>query len=152
MAVNETTAGLSAALQRVGDRWTLLVVGALLDGAQRYGELQDAVPGIATNVLSSRLKDLERQGLIAVQPYSDRPLRLEYELTSVGAELAGVMKLLASWGANSLNDSDNADPAGKAAATDVGPPAHSLCGTPLEVRYWCPTCQQVAEDDDEVWA
>jgi len=156
LAVHETTAALSAALQRVGDRWTLLVVGALLDGALRYGELQDAVPGIATNVLSSRLKELERQGLIAVRPYSHRPLRLEYELTSVGAELAGVMKLLASWGANSLNDPGEWAPSPTvpdgAAASDVTAPAHSLCGTPLEVRYWCPTCQQVAEDDDEVWA
>jgi DNA-binding HxlR family transcriptional regulator len=156
LAVHETAAALSAALQRVGDRWTLLVVSALLDGAQRYGELQEAVPGIATNVLSSRLKELERQGLIAVRPYSDRPLRLEYELTSVGAELADVMKLLASWGANSLNDTGDSGPppVGRSDAepSEVGPPAHSLCGTPLEVRYWCPTCQQVAEDDDEVWA
>jgi DNA-binding HxlR family transcriptional regulator len=140
---------LSSALQRVGDRWTLLVVGGLLDGPLRYGELQGAVPGIATNVLSSRLKDLERQGLVVAHPYSRRPLRLEYQLTSVGAELAGVMRLLAAWGAASAAADDvtvNA-PEGNASV-----PAHVLCGTPLEVRYWCPTCQQVAEDDDEVWA
>jgi len=147
--VPDTTAALSSALRRVGDRWTLLVVGALLDGPLRYGELQDSVPGIATNVLSSRLKDLERQGLVAAHPYSRRPFRLEYQLTSIGAELAGVMRLLAAWGAAS------AAPDGvTVSSTDRGPdaPAHVLCGTPLEVRYWCPTCQQVAEDDDEVWA
>jgi DNA-binding HxlR family transcriptional regulator len=147
--VPDTTAALSSALRRVGDRWTLLVVGALLDGPLRYGELQDAVPGIATNVLSSRLKDLERQGLLATHPYSRRPFRLEYQLTSVGAELAGVMRLLAAWGAAS-EATGNAvvDPGDR----DARPPAHTLCGTPLEVRYWCPTCQQVADDDDEVWA
>jgi DNA-binding HxlR family transcriptional regulator len=147
--VPDTTAALSSALRRVGDRWTLLVVGALLDGPLRYGELQDAVPGIATNVLSSRLKDLERQGLLATHPYSRRPFRLEYQLTSVGSELAGVMRLLAAWGAASeATGSAVVDPADR----EASPPAHALCGTPLEVRYWCATCQQVADDDDEVWA
>jgi DNA-binding HxlR family transcriptional regulator len=147
--VPDTTAALSSALRRVGDRWTLLLVGALLDGPLRYGELQEAVPGIATNVLSSRLKDLERQGLVAAHPYSRRPLRLEYQLTSVGAELAGVMRLLAAWGAAStVPDDEVLNPTDRY----TGPPVHALCGTPLEVRYWCPTCQQLAEDDDEVWA
>lgn len=145
----DTTAALSSALRRVGDRWTLLVVGALLDGPMRYGELQDAVQGIATNVLSSRLKDLESQGLVVSHPYSRRPFRLEYQLTSTGAELAGVMRLLAAWGASSAAP-DDAGGEGTDRASD--PPAHALCGTPLEVRYWCPTCQQLAEDDDEVWA
>jgi DNA-binding HxlR family transcriptional regulator len=147
--VPDTTAALSSALRRVGDRWTLLVVGALLDGPLRYGELQDALPGIATNVLSSRLKDLERQSLVVAHPYSRRPFRLEYQLTSIGSELAGVLRLLTAWGATSAAADDvTLNPAEVA----VGPPAHALCGTPLEVRYWCPTCQQVAEDDDEVWA
>ncbi|MGA8678887.1 MAG: winged helix-turn-helix transcriptional regulator [Acidimicrobiales bacterium] len=144
----DTTAALSSALERVGDRWTLLVVAALLDGPMRYGELQEAVPGIATNVLSSRLKDLERQGLVVSNPYLDRPLRLEYQLTSVGSELAGVMRLLAAWGAGSAAPADaSVDQTGVG-----GHPAHAACGTPLEVRYFCPTCQQIAEDDGEVWA
>ncbi|MGO8877192.1 MAG: winged helix-turn-helix transcriptional regulator [Acidimicrobiales bacterium] len=144
----DTTAALSLALQRVGDRWTLLVVAALLDGPMRYGELQEVVPGIATNVLSSRLKDLERQGLVTASPYSRRPPRFEYQLTSLGAELAGVMRMLAAWGAASVVPAD----ASSEATEEAGHPAHAVCGTPLEVRYWCPTCQQVAEDDDEVWA
>lgn len=140
------TSNLSLALERVGDRWTLLVVAALLDGPLRYGELQAALPAIATNVLSSRLKELERQGLVAATPYSRRPLRLEYQLTMEGAELAGVMRLLAAWGATSGSQAPAAE------GDDARAPAHSVCGTPLEVRYWCPTCQEVAEDDDEVWA
>ena len=144
----DSTAALSSALERVGDRWTLLVVAALLDGPMRYGELQEAVPGIATNVLASRLKDLERQGLLVANPYSRRPLRLEYQLTSVGAELAGVMRMLAAWGAASAAPADSSQDR----SDDGGRPAHSVCGTPLEVRYWCPTCQQTADDDDEVWA
>jgi len=149
--VPDTTAALSSALRRVGDRWTLLVLSALLDGPLRYGELQDSVSGIATNVLSSRLKDLERQGLVAAHPYSRRPFRLEYQLTSVGAELADVMRLLAAWGASSAG-ADDVAVAGGSDEGSASSPAHTLCGTPLEVRYWCPTCQQIAEDDDEVWA
>ncbi len=141
------TSNLSLALERVGDRWTLLVVAALLEGPLRYGELQAALPAIATNVLASRLKELERQGLVAANPYSRRPLRLEYQLTMEGAELAGVMRLLAAWGAASA-----ARPGAVAEGEEAPPPAHSVCGTPLEVRYWCPTCQEVAEDDEEVWA
>lgn len=146
----DTTAALSAALRRVGDRWTLLVVAALLDGPLRYGELQEAVTGIATNVLSSRLKDLEGQGLVAATPYSRRPLRFEYQLTSVGAELAGVMRLLAAWGASTGGAGDDGTPFGGDSGT--GQPAHAVCGTPLEVRFWCPTCQQIADDETEVWA
>ena len=135
----DATGALSAALHRVGDRWTLLVVAALLDGPRRFGELADAVPGVATNVLTARLRDLEREGLIVAAPYSERPLRVEYRLTGVGTELAGALRLLAAWGAG-------------AAGPGAGePPRHAACGTALEVRWWCPTCQRVAEDDDEVW-
>jgi hypothetical protein len=75
-------------------------------------------------------------------------MRLEYQLTSVGAELAGVMRLLAAWGAGS----GAAEDASTERTGDSRHPAHAVCGTPLEVRYWCPTCQQLAEDDDDVWA
>lgn len=90
---------LSAALARVGDRWTLLVVEALFAGAARFNRLQEAVPGIATNVLSHRLKHLEHEGLVVAEPYSQRPLRHAYRLTAAGHELAGALRLLAAWGA-----------------------------------------------------
>ena len=129
----DTTAALSTALRRVGDRWTLLVVAALLDGPRRFGELAADVPGVATNVLTARLRDLERDGVIVAAPYSERPLRMEYRLTAVGTELAGALRLLAAWGAG------------------AEPPHHSACGTAVEPRWWCPTCQRLAEEDDEVW-
>ncbi len=96
-----TAAGspLADALHRVGDRWTLLVVAALLEGAKRFNELQDELEGIAPNVLSGRLKLLAEQALIVARPYSERPPRFEYELTESGRELAGALRLLADWGA-----------------------------------------------------
>jgi DNA-binding HxlR family transcriptional regulator len=139
---------LTAALEAVGDRWSLQVVAALLGGSLRFGELQQSLPSIASNVLTTRLRDLERHGLVVSRPYSERPVRLEYELTARGADLAGVLRLLAVWGETvaSVQGGDDAQ------AGELLAPVHSVCGTPLEVRYWCPTCEQVAGEDDELWA
>src|SRR5579884_1765669 len=132
MPPDEATGALSSALRRVGDRWTLLVVAALLDGPRRFGELAEGVPGVATNVLTARLRDLERDGIIVASPYQQRPPRVEYRLTALGTELGGALRLLAAWGGQ------------------TEPPRHGACGTPLEVRWWCPTCRRSAEDEDEV--
>ena len=63
-----TTTPLAAALDSVGDRWTLLLVEALLDGPRRFGDLQEQVPRIAPNVLTQRLRRLEGEGLVLAQP------------------------------------------------------------------------------------
>src|ERR1700758_2086157 len=133
MAQRDTTASpLAEALARVGDRWTLLVVEALLDGPRRFNDLLDQLPGIAANILSERLKRLERDGLLVARPYSDRPPRAEYQLTAEGRDLAGALRLLAYWGAG------HADPAQA--------PAHQACGTPVEARWYCPTCDRLVDD------
>jgi DNA-binding HxlR family transcriptional regulator len=122
---------LADALARVGDRWTLLVVAALLDGPLRFNELQGQLEGIAPNVLSARLKALSEQALVVTQAYSERPPRFVYELTESGRELAGALRLLADWGAR----------------TGGGEPyRHEVCGTALEARWWCPSCEQVVDD------
>jgi DNA-binding HxlR family transcriptional regulator len=123
---------LDRALARVGDRWTLLVVEALLDGPRRFGELLDAVPGIAPSILTARLRKAEAERLIVSAPYSHRPVRHRYELTADGRDLAGALNVLASW----------------AAAIDAlpGDHYHHTCGTALELRPWCPTCGRVVDD------
>src|SRR6476646_1212857 len=88
---------LAEALTRVGDRLTLLVVEALLSGPQRFNVLLGQIPGIAANILSERLKRLEREGLLIARPYSERPPRVAYQLTGEGTELAGALRLLARW-------------------------------------------------------
>src|SRR5213083_2368754 len=130
-----TASPLADALQRVGDRWTLLVVAALLEGAKRFNELQDELEGIAPNVLSARLKLLAEQALLVARPYSERPPRFEYELTAAGRELAGALRLLADWGARG--------------AGQPAPLRHELCGTALEARWWCPSCEAVVDDDGD---
>ncbi len=131
-AVDIALGGLDEALQAVGDRWTLLVVAALLDGPARFGDLQQAVPGIAPNVLSARLRALEARGLVLARPYLHRPPRLRYELTQAARELAGALRLLAGWGARHTAD-------------EVSLPRHEACGTPLEVRFWCAECLTAVE-------
>jgi DNA-binding HxlR family transcriptional regulator len=129
---------LAAALQRVGDRWSLLLVEALLPGPQRFGELAEAVPGIAPNILSDRLRRLEQERVIRSSPYSERPPRFTYQLTDEGAELAGALRLLADWGSR--------------VAREAEPMRHAACGTPLEARWFCPTCARDVEgaEADEV--
>lgn len=132
MPSTEPHSPLELALERVGDRWSLLLVDALLDGPRRFNELQDGVTGIAPNILTDRLRRLEREGILLARPYSERPPRLEYGLTSAGRDLAGALRLLADWGGRR---SDHADPL-----------RHSLCGTPLEARWYCPTCTVLVEE------
>ena len=124
---------LAEALASVGDRWTLLIVAALLDGPRRFGDLEKELPGIAPNVLTQRLRNLESQGLVRAERYSERPPRFVYELASSGRELAGALRLLADWGARHTGD--------------VNAPRHSVCGTPLEAVWYCPTCEMPVEDD-----
>lgn len=151
--MREVTTPLDAALRRIGDRWTLLIVASLLEGPRRFGELHQSVPGIATNVLAARLRQLEQQGLAVSRPYSHRPVRLEYQLTAGAAELAGALRLLAAWGAEGgAGGGGGGGGGGPDGRGPDGAPTHGMCGTRLEVRFWCPTCQQVADDDDdEVW-
>ena len=124
---------LQAARDRVGDRWCLLVVESLLDGPLRFNDLQAALPGIAPNILSDRLKRLERERVLLARPYSERPVRLSYELTAEGRELAGALRLLADWGS-------------RADSTDAL--RHGTCGTPLEARWYCPTCARAIAEDE----
>jgi DNA-binding HxlR family transcriptional regulator len=125
---------LDRALAAVGDRWTLLVVAALLDGPLRFGDLQETIPGIASNVLTQRLRALQEEGLVSGEPYSTRPTRYSYELSAAGAELAGALRLLADWGGRHR--------------ADVEPLRHSVCGTPLEAAWYCPACDVVERDAD----
>jgi DNA-binding HxlR family transcriptional regulator len=112
----------------------LLIVEALLDGPRRFGDLQEAVEGIAPNILTQRLRHLEQQAIVLSRPYSERPPRLAYELTAAGAELAGALRLLSDWGARFSEEAE--------------PLRHSLCDTPLEARWYCPSCE-LAVDEHE---
>ena len=130
---------LDAAARRVGDRWTIRIVAVLLDGDRTFGELAQDIGGIAPNILTSRLRTLESEALVVARPYQRRPVRMRYSLTAPGRRLADTVALLAHWGATRHGTTR---------------PAHDRCGTALEVRPWCPTCEVVVESagsEDLVW-
>ena len=124
----------------MGDRWSFLVVEALLDGPRRFGELEAALPGIAPNILTDRLRRLERSGVVVARRYAERPIRLAYGLSQDGQELAGVLRLLAAWGAGG-----SAGEGGQPAAEGL---RHLACGSLLEARWYCPTCARVVEEEE----
>jgi DNA-binding HxlR family transcriptional regulator len=127
-----TRTPLEAALDRVGDRWSLLLVDALLVGGRRFGELREELPGLAPNILTDRLRRLEREGIVVATPYSTRPPRMEYALTGDGRDLASTLRLLADWGARRDANGE--------------PLRHDRCGTAVEARWYCPTCALAVSD------
>jgi DNA-binding HxlR family transcriptional regulator len=127
---------LASAAAAVGDRWSLLVVARLLNGPRRFGELLDELDGLAPNILAKRLARLEEEGVVVGEPYSTRPVRHAYRLTAAGADLAGPVRMLAGWGARRH---------GAAPGPRAGVPAHARCGTALEARWFCVTCDEVVE-------
>jgi DNA-binding HxlR family transcriptional regulator len=90
------------ALDLVGERWALLIVRDLLKGPKRYTDLLDALPGIGTNILASRLRDLEQGGVVKKTKLPPPTPATVYELTEYGAELEEVVHALGRWGARSI--------------------------------------------------
>ena len=125
---------IARALEVVGERWSVLIVrNALFAGSTRFSDFQRSL-GIAPNILTDRLRRLERAGILRSTPYQERPTRFAYELTADGRALASALRLLADWGARRSND--------------VEPLRHAACGTALEARFFCPTCSAVVDTAD----
>ena len=94
------------ALGLVGERWALLIVRELLHGPQRYTDLTANLPGIGTNILAARLKDLEACGIVAKRRLPPPAASQVYELTEYGHALKPVIRELAVWGIQSLGPPD----------------------------------------------
>ncbi|WP_077797531.1 winged helix-turn-helix transcriptional regulator [Streptomyces sp. JHA26] len=92
------------ALDTVGDRWTLLIVRELLAGPRRYTDLHADLPGVSTDVLASRLKDMEREGLTTRRRLPPPGAAYVYELTTRGRALLPVLEALGAWGAGELGE------------------------------------------------
>ena len=132
---------LDDAVRRIGDRWSLRLIGALLEGDRTFGELAADVDGIAPNILTARLRSLQSAALVVATPYERRPLRMRYALTDPGRRLASAITSLAEWGASREGRGHGA--------------RHDACGTPLATRPWCPTCDRAVTPDestDVIWA
>ena len=127
--------GLDVAARLVGDRWSLRLVGALLEGDRTFGELAGEVNGIAPTILTARLRTLQRVGLLTATPYEQRPVRMRYALTAPGHRLAAAIATLAEWGG--------------AREGSTGAPVHRRCGTPVVTRPWCPTCDEPVDQRED---
>ncbi|MER5179385.1 helix-turn-helix domain-containing protein [Streptomyces sp. NPDC002896] len=92
------------ALDALGDRWTLLIVRELLAGPRRYTDLHADLPGVSTDVLASRLRDMERDGLTTRRRLPPPGAAYVYELTERGSDLLPVLQALGEWGAPALEE------------------------------------------------
>lgn len=86
-----------AVLDRIGDRWSVLVVGALSQGPLRFSELAKRVDGVSQKMLTQTLRGLERDGLITRTMYAQIPPRVDYQLSESGSSLAIPLQALETW-------------------------------------------------------
>jgi DNA-binding HxlR family transcriptional regulator len=102
---------IAAALDLLGDRWTLLVVrDLLLFGKKRFGELLASPEKIPTNLLTDRLRRLEEAGIVTRVPYQEAPTRYEYRLTPRGVDIFPVLRALIEWGNRQVPETSQAKP------------------------------------------
>lgn len=92
---------MAQVLDRVGDKWTVMVVGVLSGGPQRFNAILRTIGGVSHRMLTLTLRGLERDGLVTRTIYPTIPPKVEYELTELGSSLIAPLRALASWGAKS---------------------------------------------------
>ncbi|MEG0471535.1 MAG: helix-turn-helix domain-containing protein [Solibacillus sp.] len=87
---------LSKAMELVGKRWTALIIYQLLEGSQRFNAIESSMP-ISGRLLSERLKELEKEGIVERNVFSEVPIRVEYSLTEKGRSLEQVVREIEKW-------------------------------------------------------
>jgi DNA-binding HxlR family transcriptional regulator len=91
-------------LDRIGDRWTVLVIGILEDGALRFSQISRRVDGISQKMLTQTLRALEADGLVLRTAHPEIPPRVEYELTDLGRSLLEPLRVLLDWATTHMGD------------------------------------------------
>ena len=94
---------VSAVLQRVGDKWTVLVVSRLGAGPMRFNELRNIIGGISQKMLTTTLRSLERDGFVTRTVFPTIPPRVDYELTDLGRELLVPVQALGDWALKNID-------------------------------------------------
>ena len=85
------------ALDRIADKWTVLIVGRLATGTRRFGELRREITGISPKVLTQKLRELERDGIIVRKIFASVPPRVDYSLTPFGSTLIDLLDAVRVW-------------------------------------------------------
>lgn len=125
---------LAQTLNIVGEKWTLLVLHRIFKNINTYKELQVALSPIPTNILSSRLKVLEENGLVKTELYSKHPPRYKYTLTEKGEDFRDVFYSMILWSKKHLNEGCNKTV------------CHETCGEEVEIQYYCKACDKHVDD------
>ena len=95
--INDETCPIRNVVAQIGDKWSLLILFALVDGADRFNSLKTRIVGISQRMLTQTLRDLEREGYVERTVFPEVPVRVEYELTPMGQELVKPLYQLVSW-------------------------------------------------------
>lgn len=98
--IDHSCCGIAKTLKVIGSKWTILILRDLLEDKKRFGELQRSLEGISPKTLSSRLKELESNGIISKKVFAEVPLHVEYTLTSKGKSLGEIVEDMRAWGEN----------------------------------------------------
>ncbi|NOY12506.1 MAG: helix-turn-helix transcriptional regulator [Deltaproteobacteria bacterium] len=89
-------------LNRIADKWTVLIVGALSQGTKRFGELRREIGGISQKMLTQTLRRMERDGLVNRKIYPTIPPKVEYSLTGLGCSLTEILEEIRVWSENHI--------------------------------------------------
>jgi DNA-binding HxlR family transcriptional regulator len=95
---------ISGLLQRIGDKWTVLVVTTLSKGSKRFNELRREIPSVSQRMLTLTLRNLERDGLVSRTVTPTIPPRVDYELTELGRSLVGPLHAIELWALDHVED------------------------------------------------
>ena len=95
---------ISGLLQRIGDKWTVLVVTTLSGGSKRFNELRREIPTVSQRMLTLTLRNLERDGLVSRTVTPTIPPRVDYELTELGKSLVGPLHAIETWALDHVTD------------------------------------------------
>lgn len=89
-------------LDRIADKWTVLIIGRLHQGTLRFNELKRSIPGITQKMLTQTLKSLERDGIVHRKLYASVPPKVEYSLTNLGFSLTKVLNAVSIWAESNI--------------------------------------------------
>lgn len=126
---------LAQTLNIVGDKWTLLVLHRILNNKNTFKELLEALNPIPTNILSDRIKLLEKNGFIISEIYNEHPPRYRYMITEKGREFRHVFNSMIIWANRYLENCNRTL-------------RHKECNEEVEVRYYCPKCDEYVSDNE----
>lgn len=102
--LNDQDCPIRNVVAQIGDKWSILILFALVDGADRFNALKSRIEGISQRMLTQTLRDLERDGYVLRTVYPQVPVKVEYELTELGKGLSSSVWQLVSWADNHHDD------------------------------------------------